>query len=111
PEMARVVDGNTVVFSGRDFTAGDEWELRAQFPHGIVSAAASGWQQAEDARAAVAPWVNLGALLLSLLGLIGGGLGLYLLWYTRGRDRPTGVIAEYYPTPPTDDPPGVAGTL
>ena len=46
-----------------------------------------------------------------LLVLVGGGLGLYLLWFTQGRDRPAGVVAEFYPTPPSDDPPGVAGIL
>ena len=109
--QARVVNGNTVVFTGKNFTAGDLWTLRAQFPHGIVNAKPSAWQSASDARDAVAPFVNFGALLLSMAALIGGSLGLYLLWYSRGRDKPTGIVAEYYPNPPSDDPPGVAGVL
>lgn len=109
--QARVVDGNTVVFTGKNFTEGDVWTLRAQFPHGIVNAQPSNWQKESDARDAISPFVNFGALLLSLVVLVGGGLGLYMLWFTRGRDRATGVIAEYYPTPPTDDPPAVAGVL
>lgn len=111
PSGARVVDGSTVVFSGTDFTAGDVWTLRAQFPHGIVNAPTPSWQAAEDQRAQTEPIVNFLALALSGLALIGGGLGLYVLWYTQGRDRPAGVVAEFYPTPPTDDPPGVAGVL
>lgn len=108
---ARVVDGKTVVFTGSNFTSGDQWNLIAKFPHGIVQAQPAAWQTAEDAKDAVAPFLNFGLLILSLVVLIGGGLGLYLLWYTRGRDRPTGVVAEFYPTPPTDDPPGLVGTL
>ncbi|HZQ05549.1 MAG TPA: DUF2207 domain-containing protein, partial [Anaerolineae bacterium] len=111
PDEAHVFDGNTVVFTGRNFTAGDEWTLRAQFPHGIVNAQPAAWQVSQDQRAATEPIYNFIALLVSLVVLIGGGLGLYLLWYTQGRDRPAGVVAEYYPNPPTDDPPGVAGVL
>lgn len=109
--QAQVIDGNTVRFTGQNFTAGDVWTLRAQFPHGIVNAKPAAWQSAEDSRAAMEPFVNFGALLLSLIALVGGGLGLYLLWYSKGRDKPTGIVAEYYPNPPTDDPPGVAGVL
>src|SRR5205085_2671527 len=36
PGAAKIVDGNTVVFTGSNFNSGDEWEVRAQFPHGIV---------------------------------------------------------------------------
>ncbi|MBI4672750.1 MAG: DUF2207 domain-containing protein [Chloroflexi bacterium] len=107
----QVIDGNTVIFTGKNFTPGDLWTLRAQFPHGIVDAQPSNWQTSLDQRDALAPIVGFGALMLSLIALIGGGLGLYLLWYTQGRDKPTGLVAEFYPTPPTDDPPGVAGVL
>ncbi|MFN8511468.1 MAG: DUF2207 domain-containing protein [Chloroflexia bacterium] len=43
--------------------------------------------------------------------LIAGSVGLYLLWYLRGRDRPVGLIAEYLREPPSDLHPGVVGTL
>lgn len=108
---ARVVDGSTVVFDGKNFTEGTEWELRAQFPHGAISAGPAAWQTAEDQRAQTEPIYNFGSLFGSLLILIAGISGLYLLWYTRGRDRPAGVVAEFYTEPPEDIPPGVAGTL
>lgn len=108
---AQVIDGNTVVFTGSNFTPGDLWTLRAQFPHGIVNAEPAAWQRASDQRDAIVPFVNFGAFALALFALIGGGLALYVLWYTQGRDKPTGLIAEFYPTPPTNDPPGVAGLL
>ncbi len=52
--------------------------------------------------------IFLGAMLLVLAG---GGVGLLILWYLRGRDPHTGVVAEFLPTPPDDLPPGAAGTL
>jgi hypothetical protein len=34
-----------------------------------------------------------------------------VLWYVRGRDPATGMVAEYITAPPDDLPPGAAGTL
>ncbi len=108
---ARVADGQTIIFSGANFDSGDQWELRAQFPHSAISAAAPAWQVAEDQRAQMQPVFSFVALAFSLIALVGGLLGLYLLWFTRGRDQAQGVVAEFYTSPPDDAPPGVAGTL
>jgi hypothetical protein len=43
--------------------------------------------------------------------LVGGIVIIVVLWYVRGRDPATGLIAEYIPEPPDDLPPGAAGTL
>ena len=43
--------------------------------------------------------------------LIAGGLLLYGLWYVRGRDPHTGLVASFLPEPPDNLPPGVVGTL
>ncbi|HNP72781.1 MAG TPA: DUF2207 domain-containing protein, partial [Kouleothrix sp.] len=115
---ARVDEDGTAVFDGRAFGSGDEWEVRVQFPHGVVSASPPAWQAADDARIAAEaarkakePFYNLIALVSSVLLGLGGFGGLYLLWYGRGRDKPTGITAEFYPTPPEDVPPGLVGTL
>jgi hypothetical protein len=53
-------------------------------------------------------------LLLGELGLailVGGAVGLLLLWYIRGRDKPHGLVAEYLREPPSDLHPGLIGTL
>lgn len=117
-ERPRVLDGRTIEFSGGPFAPDHEWEVRAQFPHGVVTSAAPAWQPAFDqeqqheaAIAARRPLYNLAALAISTITLLGGALGLYLLWYKRGRDAPVGEIAPYYATPPEDVPPGVIGTL
>lgn len=46
-----------------------------------------------------------------LLLLTGGGVGLLILWYMRGRDPHVMRAAEYIEQPPDDLPPGAAGTL
>jgi len=38
-------------------------------------------------------------------------LALYAFWYTRGRDRPVALVADYRATPPSNLEPGVVGTL
>ncbi|KPV50992.1 hypothetical protein SE17_23760, partial [Kouleothrix aurantiaca] len=115
---ARIDEDGTAVFDGRSFGGGTEWEVRVQFPHGVVSAAKPSWQAADDAaiaeaeaRKAKQPFYSLIVLVTSMLLGLGGFGGLYLMWYRRGRDLPTGVVAEFYPTPPEDVPAGLVGTL
>lgn len=56
-------------------------------------------------------FINLLMGELGLAILIGGSVGLYLLWYLRGRDKPHGLVAEYLREPPSDLHPGLVGTL
>lgn len=52
------------------------------------------------------------AFLVAMIALLVGGLVIVtVLWYVRGRDPHTGMVAEYIPEPPDDLPPGAAGTL
>jgi uncharacterized membrane protein len=104
---ARRINGDTISFQGGPFAPGQEWEIRTQFPHGAVTATAPTWQVSEDRQ----PVFNLVALVVAMLALIGGFLGVVLLWFKGGRDRPVGVAAEYDTKPPDESPPGVAGAL
>lgn len=117
------LDDQTVRMTALDrIPAGQEFEVRAQFTPGVVAGAPASWQQAEDERAAALeaqaayderwrPVADLVTGALSLLFLVLAPLGLYLVWYTRGRDAHTDFVAEYLPEPPTDLPPGMVGTL
>ena len=107
----RIVNGQTVEFTGGPFAAGDEWEIRVQFPHGAVTAAPPGWQARDDRARELQPVLNFVSLVLALVILLGGLLGVYLLWYTRGRDRAVETAAEFFPEPPEELPPGMAGAL
>lgn len=43
--------------------------------------------------------------------LVGGMIAILMLWYFRGRDPQTGLVADILSEPPDDLPPGAAGTL
>jgi hypothetical protein len=90
-------------------------EVRVQFPHGLVAGSAPPWQAQADAEDAyqqnVSPILSFLGLLLGLIILVGGGVGVFLLWSGKGRDpRPSAVPAEL-DQPPSDLPAGVVGTL
>jgi len=95
--------------------SGQEFEIRAQFPHGLIQGRPSAWQAAFDRQRAfeetVKPTIDLIVLLISLALLFGGPALAAVLWYTRGRDPDVGLIADYLNEPPAGVTPGVAGTL
>lgn len=102
------VGGQRVIFTAEETVdPGEEFEVRVQFPHGIVSGQPAAWQRMEDS----APVINLILGVIGGLVLIGGPLALLLLWYLRGRDPRVELPTDYLPEPPSDAPPGVAGTL
>ncbi len=109
------LDSRTIVFTASNIAANRTLTVRVQFPHGLVQAAKPTWQEAYDEQAEyeenVKPLINLVVGVVSVLLLIGGPLLVYLLWYTRGRDKPVGLVADYLAEPPSDLPAGVAGTL
>lgn len=113
----------TVTFQAlEEIRPGQEFEVRVQFTPGVVAGEPQPWQREADAEAArleqQAEWnrtwrpvVNVVMLGLGLLFLFGGPALLYLLWYLRGRDVPVKLPADYLIDPPSDIPPGMAGTL
>jgi len=56
-------------------------------------------------------WIRLIFLMAMTLFLVGGIVGVIMLWFVRGRDPATGLVAEIITEPPDDLPPGAAGTL
>ena len=111
-------DGRTFTFTHGSFSAGSSMIVRLIFPPVIPGAAAPSWQAGDDASRAVVQKTkerNALILVISLIATFGvlivGGLLLYALWYTKGRDPHTGLVADFLPAPPDELPPGVAGTL
>lgn len=112
-------DGTQVTFlSNGPVYAGDEFEVGVLWPHGIITAQPPSWQAqwaAERERAQELQGVVAAANLLlgaaGVLILIAGPIGLYLLWMLRGRDPKPGIVPDHLTEPPSDLPPGVAGTL
>lgn len=122
----KVVDGRTVEYNGGPFPPDTSWELRVQFPHGVVTQSIQAWQSADDqhdleqaATDALVEQFNFYSLATTLLLLVGGALALLLMWFLGGRDRPVALPAEYINAPPADPAaasglpltPALAGTL
>ncbi|HEV2127350.1 MAG TPA: DUF2207 domain-containing protein [Thermomicrobiales bacterium] len=111
------VDGRTYAWTRTDLDAGEDFEVRLQFPP-ITNAVVPAWQQLDDelreealeqeGREAVAGTALFAA---GLLILVGGGIGFTLAWFARGRDPHVGAVADYIAEPPDDLSPGAAGTL
>jgi uncharacterized membrane protein len=102
------VEGDTVTFvASQALAPGTELEVGVPFGPNLVTAEQPDWQKREE-RAEILSLVMgvIGALIL-----VGGLLAVLLLWYTRGRDPEVGLVADYISEPPSDAPPGVAGTL
>lgn len=119
PARAQKLDARTVVFeAAEEIPAGQEFEVRVQFTPGVVAGEPPAWQAQADAEAAAQerqarwrPVMDLTMLASGLLFLLGGPAVLYLLWYTRGRDVPVKLPADYLIEPPSAIPAGMAGTL
>ncbi|MCA9919861.1 MAG: DUF2207 domain-containing protein [Anaerolineales bacterium] len=87
---------------------GQAFEVRVQFPHGILDIPIPDWQQRQQN----ADVYGLIGLVLSGLLFLGGPLSVLALWYARGRDPETGLIVpDYLPEPPSNLRPAVVGTL
>ncbi|MGH2542697.1 MAG: DUF2207 family protein, partial [Ardenticatenaceae bacterium] len=105
-------DGRTVTFAATEpIPPGDALEIRVQFPDGIVSGGAPPWQEASDQNQRATSIANVLVPALSLILLVGGLLGVFMLWYTRGRDKSVELTADYLSEPPGDLTPGLVGTL
>lgn len=104
-------DRGAVVFNAQNIPANQELEVRVQFPSGVVQAEPPAWQAADDQVRTWGPVVGVLSGALGLILLIGGPVAVYLLWYSRGRDEPAPVMAEYITEPPSDLPASLVGTL
>lgn len=109
------VNGSRVVATATErIDASQAFELRVQYPHNPNARVAS-WQAEFDDREAfeetVKPLIDLALIGLGLLVASGGPLGVYALWYSRGRDPKVGLVPTYLSEPPGDLPPAVVGTL
>jgi len=110
-------DGKTFTWTASNLTSGDQLEVRLQFPM-ILDIAPPAWQQTDDASREAAEKEaarqnTYGVIFagIAILGAIVGGIGLFSLWYLKGRDPHAGLVASFLPEPPDDLPPGAAGAL
>ncbi|MGC4191243.1 MAG: DUF2207 domain-containing protein [Thermomicrobiales bacterium] len=111
------VDGKTFTWTKSDMKKGDDFEVRLQFPP-ITSATVQDWQVRDDQvrkeREEAQQRSDIAGTILFVAGAllaIGGGIGLYGIWYTQGRDPQVGPVADFLAEPPDDLRPGAAGAL
>ncbi len=90
---------------------GEPMEVAVAFEHGKVAGRPPAWQAREDQIDQSGPLVAFLSLSATIGVLVLGPLGLFLLWYVRGRDPEVGLAAEYLAEPPSNAPPGVVGVL
>jgi Predicted membrane protein (DUF2207) len=108
-------EGNTATFTLTSRLGHtDNAEIQIMYPHNPGMPAPS-WQPAFDSQQAMinqlGPVVSLGALALTVLLAVGGPLLIFIRYATHGRDPNSVVVPEYLTEPPSDAPPGIAGTL
>ncbi len=110
-------DGQNYEWSEAGMSTGDSLEARIEFP-AIVNATVPAWQQADDDqrlreqdRDARQALLKIIMAAVGILFGVAGGIGLFGLWYSKGRDPGVGAVADYLSEPPDDLPPGAAGAL
>ncbi len=110
-----VIDGSTVRFTLSSLDANTGAEVRVQFPHGLLTTPPPAWQQDADRADAIAqslaPIGTYLSLVLTLAITVGGGVGLFWLWFSKGRDPLVGDTPPRLEQPPSDLPAPLAGTL
>jgi uncharacterized membrane protein len=108
-------DLTSVTFVAGYIPVNQEFEVGVRFPHGYVPAEKPPWQDGYEKEQAwndqQRPMYNLLLGSLGVLLLVGGPLAIYLLWLFRGRDPKVKGVPSYITEPPSDLPPGLAGTL
>ncbi len=111
-------DGRVFTWTHGAFGSGDELTIRMQFPPVVANYGPPSWQTTDDAQRLRAEQSNqrqtaihLAEAGIALLLTVGGGILLWALWYAKGRDPHTGLVAEFLSEPPDDLPAGVVGTL
>ncbi|MCB9454808.1 MAG: DUF2207 domain-containing protein [Anaerolineaceae bacterium] len=114
PTNVNVFRTTVTATTTRSIGGSENLEIRVQYPHD-PNATPPAWQPSFDEQRlyeeTTKPLIDLGAIALSVLIGLGGILGVYALWRTRGRDPQIGPVPEYLTEPPGDLPPAIVGTL
>ena len=97
---------------------GQAWEVTIEMPKNATDAATPLWQQEIERTLALAAQaqrsnarLQIGFITATLFILVLGLAGLYLVWYTWGRDKPVAEVADYLTEPPSDLAPGLVAYL
>jgi hypothetical protein len=107
--------GTTASWQAANIPSGQGYEIRAQWPHGLVPGNPPSWQAAADAidqrNENLRPVLTLAFGATGVLIPLFAALGMLLVWYSHGRDPAIGPVPAELDEPPSDLPPGLVGTL
>jgi len=110
-----LLDKQTAKFTAqKTIPPGQPFEVRVQFTHGVVAGVAPPWQASAERNETISRWrtvSNLFFAFLAFMMFLLAPVGIYLVWYFWGRDPRPQIVPTYLPEPPSDLPPGMAGTL
>lgn len=105
------VNGTRIVATAQEPIGPDDtFEIRVQYPHN-PNARTTGWQAGFDTQRQLQPIIDVAMIGLGLLIGLGGPLGVFYLWYSRGRDPKIGPVPEFLSELPSNLPPAIVGTL
>lgn len=111
-------DSTALITASGTFAPGRPWAIGVTLPVTATTGAIPLWQQALAAAAEVGQQaatlrarMQLGFGVAAILILLLGLLGVYLIWYLWGRDRPLPAIADYLTEPPSNLPPAIVAYL
>ncbi|MCX6048021.1 MAG: DUF2207 domain-containing protein, partial [Chloroflexi bacterium] len=116
--VERQSDGSVLISAPGAIPSLRAWAIKVTLPANATLADKAQWQQDLERAAAAARQDEIrraqyklgfggGAIMLLLVGF----LGIYALWYSRGRDKPVPAVADYLSEPPSDLPPAIVAYL
>jgi len=113
------LDEKTVLISAPGpIQPADAWDIQLTLPATATQSSVPQWQLAlEDAAiearqaAVLQARLQLGFGAAAILVLLLGLLGVFLIWYLLGRDKPLPAIADYLTEPPSNLPPAIVAYL
>lgn len=109
------VANNIVEAVATEALGGDDYlEIRVQYPHD-PNGQSPAWQSDFDSQREfdenVKPLLDIALIMIGLLIGIGGPLGVFAVWYNKGRDPKVGPVPSHLSELPSDLPPALVGTL
>ncbi len=111
PEWPYTTAGNTLTWtSPGSLGTGGNVEVRVQYPHDPQMVVPS-WQPGFDRERQLGPILGLCGLAFGALLALAGPVFIYIQYAKHGRDPEVVVVPEYLSEPPSDEAPGVVGTL
>ncbi len=111
-------DGTIEIHHDGAIAPGEAWEIQVNLPPNATTAPTPQWQmmfeaarQAQTDAATRFAQRQFGLGAGGVITFVGGLVGTFLLWFTRGRDKEVPLQAEFLSEPPSSLPPGIVAYL